>query len=151
MTVELACFGLGDNVYGLDVMQVREIVRLVPVTPLPRAPELIEGVVDLRGHITPVVDLGRALGGEPVTETDQARIAVVELDELVFGLCVESAVDVLSLPAETIEETPALAAQAGYEAVKAVVRRAGAPPVLVLSLENLVERIYRSAGEGEGE
>ena len=143
--VELACFEVLGQEFGADVQQIREIVRWQPVTALPRAPALIEGVIDLRGSIVPVVDLARALGGSPVAEDDRARIAVVEVDGLVFGLRVAVASDVLSVPGTDVEGPPALVAQAGYDAVRAVVRRQDSRPVLVLSLEHLLESVYRSA------
>lgn len=144
-TVELACFELRGRLYGVDVMQIREIVRAQEVTPLPRAPELIEGVVDLRGAVIPVVDLGRALGGAPVSEGPGTRIAVLEVDDMAIGLRVEAAVDVLSVGSDSLLEPPALAAQAGYDVVRAVVRRSDGPPLLVLSIEHLLESLYRSA------
>ena len=147
VTVELACFGVNGQVYGVDVLQIREVVRWEAVTPLPKAPTLIEGVIDLRGDVVPVVDLGRALGGAPVEESSQARIAVLEVDDMVFGLRVAVAVDVLSADAAQIGEPPALATQSGYDAVRAVVRQPGSAPVMVLSLEHLLESVYRSARE----
>lgn len=148
--VELACLELRGQLYGIDVHQVREIVRAQPATPLPHAPHLIEGVVDLRGAVVPLVDLGRALGGEPLPPAESNLIAVLEVDGLVLGLLVEGALDVLSLEAADVQAPPALATHAGYDAVRAVVRRPGRPPVLVLSLEHLLESIYRSAlSEGE--
>lgn len=149
--LELACFEAGGRVYGVEVMQIREIVRSQEVTALPRAPRLIEGVIDLRGTVVPVLDLGRALDGEPVPEGPSARIAVLEVDGMVFGLRVEAAVDVASVEAGAVQETPALATQAGYDAVRAIARRPGAPPVLVLSLEHLLEAVYRSALPGSGD
>ncbi len=59
--VTLGCFEVGGRVYALDVTYIREVVRWQRVTPLPKAPVLIEGVIDLRGAVVPVVDLGRAL------------------------------------------------------------------------------------------
>ena len=145
MRVELACFELEGVLYALEVTQVLEIVRCPPLVPLPHAPALIEGVVDLRGVVLPVVDLGRALGGSVQRDPERSRIAVLKVDDLVFGLRVSAAVDVLALPAAQVEAVPRLAVQAGYEAVRAVVRRAGGKPVLVLSVEHLLERVYRSA------
>jgi purine-binding chemotaxis protein CheW len=147
----LACFEVGGRLYAFEVSQLREIVRWQEITPLPMAPELIEGVIDLRGAVIPVIDLGRALGGDAVNVSTQARIVVIECDGLVFGLGVESAVEVLSLLASVLEDPPALAVQAGYEAVRAVVRREGSRPVLVLSLEHILESVYRSAIRGQGE
>ena len=140
------------QLYGVDVQQVREIVRAQVLTPLPRAPELVEGVIDLRGVIVPVVDLGRALGGAPVEHDAGARIAIVEVDGLAFGLRAEAASDVLAVRGSDVQSPPALVAQAGYDAVRAVVRRQGQSPVLVLSLEAVLESVYRSGlGHAAGE
>ena len=145
--VVLACFESGGQVYGIDVLQIREIVRSREVTPLPCAPELIEGVVDLRGAVIPVLDLARSLGGDAAEETSSTRIAVLEIDGMTVGLRVEAAVDVLPVDSSAIDGPPALAVQAGYDAVRAIVRRPNAAPVMVLSLENLLESVYRSALE----
>jgi purine-binding chemotaxis protein CheW len=142
--IELACFEVHGQLYGIDVQQIREIVRSQTVTPLPRAPGLIEGVMDLRGAIIPVIDAGRALGDRPSAEGPRARIAIVEVDGLVFGLRVDGAADVIAVAAADVGEPPPLVAHAGYDAVRAVVRREG-KPTLVLSLEHLLERVYRSA------
>ena len=150
VTVDLACFEIRGRVFGIDVLQIREIVRSREVTPLPRAPRLIEGVVDLRGAVIPVVDLGRALGDAPVEHGPGSRIAVLEVDDMVFGLRVEAAVDVISVGAGTVEEPPSLATQAGYDAVRAGVRRRDADPVLVLSMDHLLESVYRSSRSDAG-
>ena len=86
----------------------------------------------------------RALGQAPTEVTSSSRVAVVELDGLVFGLCVDRATDVLAVGSKDLQDPPTLAAQAGYEAVKAVVRRPDSAPVLVLSLEQILESVYRS-------
>jgi purine-binding chemotaxis protein CheW len=142
--VELACLEVRGQVYGIDVQQVREIVRAQTLTPLPRAPELVEGVIDLRGVIVPVVDLGRALGGAPIADVATSRIAIVEIDGLVFGLRADAAAEVLAVPGSSVQSPPALVAQSGYDAIRAVVRRPDLPPVLVLALESVLETVYRS-------
>ena len=151
--VNLACFDVGGRLYALDVSQVREIVRFQEATPLPMGPRMIEGVIDLRGAVIPVIDLSRVLGLGVTKETNQARIAVLDCDGMVFGLCVEAATDVLSLDANALEDVPELATQAGYDSVRHVVRRPGEEPVMVLSLERILEEVYRSAltTEGQGE
>jgi purine-binding chemotaxis protein CheW len=148
--VNLACLEVRGRIYALDVSHVREIVRVGEVTPLPKAPALIEGVVELRDGMVPVIDLGRVLGGEACEITVKARIAVLEIDELGVGLIVEHAADVLSLDASRLEDPPSLTTQAGYEAVRAVVRQPGDRPALVLSLEHILESVYRSSGSTEG-
>ena len=143
--LELACFEIGGNVYGVDVLQIREIVRAQEVTSLPKAPELIEGVIELRGQVIPVVDLGRILGGTPTNPSPAARIAVLEVDDMVIGLRVQLAVDVISATPASIASPPALATNAGYDVVRALVKRTDAPSVLVLSTDHLLEAVYRSA------
>ena len=143
--VTLGCFEVSRRTYAVDVTYVREIVRWQPVTPLPKAPALIEGVIDLRGAVVPVIDLGHALGGERVTIGNLTRIAVVEVESLVMGLAVDAVIEVLPVNAAAMEDPPILATQAGYDAVRAVVRRADADPIMVLSLEHLLESIYRSS------
>lgn len=143
--VTLSVFRVGDSHFALDVTNVREVVRWQELTPLPKSPRLIEGVIDLRGAVIPVVDLSRALGGEPVAQTTGARIAIVEVDGLMMGLRVDAAVEVMAADATALDDPPALATQAGYDATRAVVRRAGAAPVMVLSLEHILESVYRSA------
>ena len=143
-SVNLACFEVQDRLYAIDVAHVREIVRMHEITPLPMAPALIEGVVELRDGVVPVIDLGRVLGGSLCKDDNHTRIAVLEFDDLVVGLVVERATDVLSLDATALEDPPTLATQAGYEAIRAVVRRPDAKPVMVLSLEHILESVYRS-------
>ncbi len=149
--VTLGCFEVGGSVHAIDVTQLREVVRWQPVTALPKAPALLDGVVDLRGAVLPVVDLARALGGAPLAPTARSRIAVVEVDGLVLGLAVDAAIEVLAVDVASLEDPPALASQAGYDAARAVVRRTDASPVLVLSLEHVLESVYRSALAGSEE
>jgi len=143
--IEVARFEVHGQLYGIDVQQIREIVRAQTVTPLPRAPGLIEGVIDLRGAIVPVVDAGRVLVGSAVDDGPKARIAIVEVEGLVFGLRVAAAAEVMAVAGGEIGDAPPLVAHAGYEIVRAVLRRDGERPTLVLSLEHLLECVYRSA------
>jgi purine-binding chemotaxis protein CheW len=144
-TVKLACFMIGDATYALEVECVREIVRMAKITPLPNAPELIEGVIDLRGNLIPVLDLARVLGRGEGQSDSRARVAVLDFSGLVFGLWVDSASQVLTLDASRLEDVPELASHAGYDAVSSIVRREGESPVMVLSLDSVIESIYRSA------
>lgn len=144
-TVTLGCFEVGRRVLGLDVSQLREVVRWSPATPLPDAPDLIDGVLDLRGAIVPVVDLGKALGQEPVAPGLTARIVIVEVEGMVMGLSVQAALEVVQVDVARLEDPPPLATQAGYDLARAVVRRPEAEPMVVISLEQVLERIYRSA------
>jgi purine-binding chemotaxis protein CheW len=146
--VNLACFTIGESTYALEVECLREVVRIAEITPLPNAPELIEGVIDLRGHLIPVLDLARVLGSGKASADHRARVAVLDFSGLVFGLWVDAATEVLALDASRLEDVPDLAAHAGYNVVSSMVRREAEAPVLVLSLDHIVESIYRSAPSG---
>ncbi len=144
-TVNLACFEVKGQHYAIEVEYVREIVRVMEITPLPNAPVLIEGVIDLRGTVVPVIDLVRVLNmGKGATDM-QARIVVLEVDGLVFGLWVDAATDVFSLDTRHMDDVPDLASHAGYDVIRHVVRRPNEPPIMVLAVDRIVESIYRSA------
>lgn len=149
--VNLACFEVKGQLFAIDVGYVQEIVRVPEVTPLPDAPRLIEGVIDLRGAVIPVVDLSRMLGRGRADEGLLARIVVLEIDGLVLGLQVDAATDVLTLDVRRLEAVPDLATQSGYDGVSAIVRRDGEAPVMVLCLETLVEKVHRSGSVGHPE
>jgi purine-binding chemotaxis protein CheW len=142
--VTLGCFEVAGRLIAIDVANVREVVRWQPVTPLPKSPALIDGVIDLRGALVPVVDLGRALNDRKVEPSTGTRIVVTETDGLVVGLTVDSAVEVLQVGAASMEDPPTLATQAGYDAARFVVRRPDSEPIVVLSLEHLLQSIYHS-------
>ena len=141
----LVCFEVAGRSYAIDVSHLREVVRWQPSTPLPNAPPLIAGVLDLRDLVVPVLDMGLALGGAPVQAGPNARILVIEFDEMLVGLAVEAATDVVSPPPSSVDAPPALARKAGYEAVAAVLRRDQAEPILVLRVDQLLASLDRSS------
>ena len=105
-TEHLATFFLGDEEYGVDVRLVQEIIRVSEVTQVPRAPEFVKGVINLRGRIIPVVDLKRKLGLGDVAISRQSRIVVVKLKDRLIGLLVDAASQVLKVPLSCIEAAP---------------------------------------------
>ena len=151
--VNLACFELSGQEYALPVANVREIVRIMQITPLPNAPGMIEGVIDLRGAVVPVLDLAKLLGRGTGISDSNARIVVLELEGLVFGLWVSASTDVLTLSPVDLEDVPALATATGYDVVRHVIRRADQAPVMVLSLDHLISAVKHSSSghsiEGE--
>jgi len=146
--VLLGCFEVGGRLLAIDVAQLREVVRFEPPTALPGAPPPIEGVIDLRGALVPVVDLGHLLGGEKLRPGPRSRIAVAEIDGLAIGLCVDAALEILSVEAAALGAPPALAVQSGCVATRAIVRRSGEPPLALLSLEHVLETLHRAALAG---
>lgn len=147
--IVLGCFEVDGSVYAIDVSHLREIVRWQPVAPLPRSPELIEGVVDLRDSVIPVVDLGRLLAEKSIEPSAATRILIADVDGLALGLVVDAMEDVLTIDAEDLDDPPALTTHAGYKVTRAIVRRPDQLPILVLSADHILESVYRSALVGE--
>ena len=96
-------FRIGNETYGVRIGSVREIVRVPEITIVPNAPEAIEGVINLRGKIIPVVDLRKRFGNVSVQPDKKNRILVVELESRLLGLIVSSASEVLKIPPSEIE------------------------------------------------
>jgi purine-binding chemotaxis protein CheW len=105
-TEHLASFFLGEEEYGVDVRLVQEIIRVTDITQVPRAPEFVKGVINLRGKIIPVVDLKRKLGLGEVAIARPTRIVVVKLKDRLIGLLVDGASQVLKVPVSCIEAAP---------------------------------------------
>lgn len=107
-------FQLGREVYGLEILSVREIIGFQPITRVPRAPEFLRGVIDLRGRVVPVVDLRIKFGMAPVEATEQTVIIVVQCRfedrSLTMGLLVDLVLEVLTIDGARIEPPPDLGA-----------------------------------------
>jgi purine-binding chemotaxis protein CheW len=101
--LQIVGFRIGSETYGVRIGSVREIVRVPEITTVPSAPDLIEGVINLRGKIIPVMDLRKRFGSAPTQPDKKNRILVVELENKLIGLIVSSASEVLKIPPSEIE------------------------------------------------
>jgi purine-binding chemotaxis protein CheW len=106
--LQLVTFNLANEEFGVDITRVQEINRMMDITKIPNAPEFIEGVVNLRGKIVPVVDLRKKLGFPEKEHDKSTRIMVVEVNGMVLGFIVDSVSEVLRIPESTIEPPPSL-------------------------------------------
>src|ERR1700687_6440135 len=96
--LQVVGFRIGDETFGVRISTVREIVRVPEITVVPNAPDYIEGVINLRGRIIPVMDLRKRFGAKDVEPNKRNRILVVEGENQVIGLIVNSASEVLKIP-----------------------------------------------------
>jgi purine-binding chemotaxis protein CheW len=127
---------LGDEHYGLDIASVLEIIREQVVTPVPRAPSFVRGVINLRGRIIPVVDLRGRLGMPETEPTKDSRIIVAESGGTRIGLIVDSVSEVVMVPLESVEATPEVAAGEDAEYLRGIAKLGGRL-VLLLELDGL--------------
>lgn len=106
--VELLSFRIGDHEYSVDIMSVREIRGWTKATSLPHAPHYVDGVINLRGTVLPVVDLARRLGLESGAPSERSVIIVIDLDGRTVGVRVDAVSDILSIPTESMQPPPEL-------------------------------------------
>ena len=100
---QLVIFELAGGSYGLDIQSVREINRLIDVTPIPKAPEFVEGIINLRGTIIPVVDLAMRFGLEATARSKDTRIVVIESEGHTLGMKVDEVSEVLRIKTDEID------------------------------------------------
>jgi len=126
------CFRVADERYLLEVRHVKEVTRVQRLTMIPRAPEGIAGVIDLRGTFIPVVDVRQRLGfGETVVDPRQARIVVAAVGGRVAGLLVDALHPVVRFPASQIQPPPTLALGEGARFLAGLCARAGEAFLLI--------------------
>lgn len=105
-TRQYVLFRLGDEEYGLPIEQVSSIIRYEPVTPVPHAPASVDGVINLRGHVIPVVNLKRRLLGAAFEPGSTSRIVVAEGDSGMVGLVVDAASEVATIDMADVRPAP---------------------------------------------
>lgn len=99
-------FKLAGETYGVNVMQVQEVLRYTEIAPVPGAPEYVMGIVNLRGNVVTVIDARYRFGLEPGEITDNTRIVILEADKHVVGILVDSVAEVVYLRLSEIETAP---------------------------------------------
>jgi purine-binding chemotaxis protein CheW len=126
---------------------VQEIIRVSEITQVPRAPEFIKGVINLRGRIIPVVDLKRKLRLGDVEVVRQSRIVVVKIKERLIGLLVDGASQVLKVPVSTIEAAPDEVTEIDTTAIRGVAKLTGRLIILMDLNKTLALELREEADE----
>lgn len=135
-------FSVGDEEFGLDVLRVQEIIRYVEPTKIPHAPAFVEGVINFRGEIIPVINLRRRFSLQSVSDHDFSVIIVIETNGKTFGLTVDQVSDILSIPDDKIQPAPEFSARAGTEYLKAM-GKLGNRLILILDLDKIISLNYQ--------
>jgi len=105
--VGLATFYVGEALCGMDILKVQEINKQMEVTPVPQAPEYVSGVLNLRGRIVTIVDLGQKIGLSPTHLSDESRNIIVDSQDEYIGLLVDRIADVVPARWDQVEAPPA--------------------------------------------
>ena len=151
--LQLVTFHVGTEEYGLDIKTVTEVIRPLKITPLPRMPQFIEGVINLRGVIVPVVDLRkRFFLGMLAGKQKTVRIMIIrgavpmkpENSQDLLGLVVDAVNEVLTLPLRDIEPAPAAAIDQNAELIHGM-GKVGTRLIILLDITKILSREERSA------
>lgn len=106
--LQLVSFEVGKEEFAIEILAVQEIIRMMPITAVPHSPAAVEGVLNLRGQVTPVVDLRKRFDLEPREHGQDSRIVVVEVGGHMLGFIVDRVNEVLRVNSNIVEPTPAL-------------------------------------------
>jgi len=137
--LQVVGFRIGRETFGLPISMVREIVRVPEITSVPNAPDYIEGVINLRGRIIPILDLRKRFGVDSSERDKKNRIVVVELGARAIGLMVNSASEVLRIPPSEIEEPNTVFREGELDFVTGVGKLKGRL-VILLDLHRILQR-----------
>ncbi len=106
--IQLVSFMLGEEEFGVDVLKVREIIRMPEITRVPNTPHYVEGVINLRGKVIPVMSMRNRFGLEQKEWDKQTRIMVMEVDSELMGFIVDSVSEVIRISEQEIQPPPAV-------------------------------------------
>lgn len=118
--LQLVTFGVGSEEFAVDILRVQEINRMMELTRIPQSPPDVEGVINLRGRIIPVVDLRKRFGLEPSTQDEQCRIVVIEVHEKTIGFLVDCVHEVLRIDRSIVEPAPSIVSSIDSEYIAGV-------------------------------
>ena len=118
--LQLVTFSTGDEEFGVDILRVQEIIRMMDITKVPNSPEFVEGVINLRGKVIPIIDLRRRFGLQSKAHDKHTRIIVIEINTMIVGFVVDSVSEVLRIPTSTVEPPPPVVAGLESEYISGV-------------------------------
>lgn len=124
-------FQLEEETYGINVMQVREVLRYTEIAPVPGAPDYVLGIINLRGNVVTVIDTRSRFGLMPGDVTDNTRIIVIEAETQVIGILVDSVAEVVYLKTSEIDTTPSVGTDESAKFIQGVSNRSGELLILV--------------------
>jgi len=133
---QLAVFSLGEERYAIDIHLIKEIIRPLKITSLPGAPDFIEGVVNLRGEVIPVIDMRKRFDLPP-REGMECRMIIVRVEEQWVGIEVDSVSEVVRIPLKDIKAPPKVMGGEGARYIEGVCKH-GEELVILLSLDQIL-------------
>jgi len=124
-------FVLAEETYGLEILKVREIIGMMAITAVPRTPDFVKGVINLRGKVIPVVDLRLKFGLPEQAHTEETCIIVVDVCGVEMSILVDRVSEVLSIASEEIEDTPSFGVNVDTEFIRGMGKASGKVTILL--------------------
>lgn len=140
-------FRLGNETYGLNVMQVREVLRYSEISPVPGAPSYVIGIINLRGNVVTVIDTRERFGLPTAEVTDDTRIVILESESQVVGIMVDSVAEVVYLKASEIETAPNVGNDESSRYIQGVCHKNDELLILIEIAKLLTEREWQEIAE----
>lgn len=113
-------FRLGNELYGVDVMRVQEVLRMPTIAPVPGAPPFVVGIFNLRGTVVTVADANLRFGLAPTADSDATRVMIIEVDDAIVGLKIDAVSDVVEVPVSEVHPTPRVNSKVNPKYIEAV-------------------------------
>ncbi|SER60164.1 chemotaxis protein CheW [Salipaludibacillus aurantiacus] len=120
--IKVIVFQLKDEEYGVEVEQVKSIERVQHITRVPSTPDFVEGVINLRGVVTPIIDLRKRFNIEGLDHSDTTRVIIVTVEKMDVGLVVDAANDVIDIPRSAVEPPPQVVGGLEAEYIRGVAK-----------------------------
>ena len=128
-------FSMADEEYGIGILKIKEIIRMMSITSVPQTPEFVKGVINLRGKVIPVMDLRLWFGIDTIDYTERTCIIVVEIEgpsgTVMIGIVVDTVSEVLNIKGEDIEEAPAFGTRLNTDYILGMAKMEGAVKILL--------------------
>lgn len=124
-------FKLQEETYGINVMQVQEVLRYTEIAPVPGSPDYVLGIINLRGNVVTVIDTRSRFGLEPAEVTENSRIVIIEAEKQVIGILVDSVAEVVYLKSSEIDTAPNVGTEESARFIQGVSNREGELLILV--------------------
>lgn len=138
--IKVIVFALAHEEYGVEVEKVRTIERMQPMTRVPKTPEFVRGVINLRGVVTPVIDLRGRFGFEENEFTDSTRIIIVAVNDIEVGLIVDSANDVIDVDSDSIEDPPEIVGGIKAKYLRGIAKVSDTRLLILLNLAEVLNK-----------
>lgn len=142
--LQLVTFTLGNEEYAVDILKVQEINRMKEITRVPNSPSYVEGVINLRGKVIPVVNLRKKFGLAERESDEQSRIMIMDIQGITMGLVVDSVSEVLRVPANIVEPTPPMASNISTEFIKGIAKLEDRL-IILLDMDRLLGKAEQTA------